>query len=317
MRWVTYISPATGTARPGVLREGMVYGLTGDQDLLGLLGEAGGPVPGGGNRLRQAHEQALTAPLEVLPEGAARLCAPIQAPPSIRDFMAFEEHVRTSNEALGRGVNSVWYDIPLFYFTNPAAVRGPFDEVPVAPGCERFDYELEIAAVIGTGGCDLSPADAERHIAGYLVMCDWSARDIQAHEMRGHLGPAKGKDTATSFSGVLVTPDELEPLRAGGAYDLEMTASVNGKPYSRGNFSSIGWRFAELLAYASRGTTLRPGDIIGSGTVGTGCILELSAVHGTDAYPWLRPGDTVRLEVAHLGVIESAIVPGPPVIPLR
>jgi 2-keto-4-pentenoate hydratase/2-oxohepta-3-ene-1,7-dioic acid hydratase in catechol pathway len=170
---------------------------------------------------------------------------------------------------------------------------------------------------VGRGGSDLDPATAEEHIAGYLVMCDWSARDVQQHEMLGNLGPAKGKDTATSFSGFLVTPDELEPYRGGNAYLLAMTASVNGKLYSKGSFADIYWRFGQLLAYASRGTTLRTGDIIGSGTVGTGCILELSTVHGTQAYPWLQPGDSVRLEVEDLGVIESAIVPGPPVVPLR
>jgi 2-keto-4-pentenoate hydratase/2-oxohepta-3-ene-1,7-dioic acid hydratase in catechol pathway len=231
--------------------------------------------------------------------------------------MAFEEHVRTSSRALGHDVNPVWYEIPLFYFTNPAAVRGPHDDIPVAPGSNAFDYELEIGAVIGRAGADLDPARAEEHIAGYMIMCDWSARDLQEHEMRGRLGPAKGKDTATSFSAALVTPDELEPYRAGNAYSLAMTASVNGKVYSRGTFSAIHWRFGELLAYASRGTTLRTGDIIGSGTVGTGCILELSLVHGGDAYPWLRPGDRVRLEVEQLGVIESTVVPGPPVVPLR
>ena len=174
------------------------------------------------------------------------------------------------------------------------------------PVQQRFDYELEVAAVVGRGGSDLDPRTAEEHIAGYTVMCDWSARDLQQREQRGNLGPAKGKDTATSFSGFLVTPDELEPYLAGNAYRLEMTASVNGKPYSKGNLADIYWRFGELLAYASRGTTLRPGDIIGSGTVGGGCILELSAVHGPEAYPWLQPGDTVRLEVAELGIIESA-----------
>jgi 2-keto-4-pentenoate hydratase/2-oxohepta-3-ene-1,7-dioic acid hydratase in catechol pathway len=148
-------------------------------------------------------------------------------------------------------------------------------------------------------------------------MSDWSARDLQGQEMKGLLGPAKGKDTATSFSAALVTPDEIAPYRAGKAYDLEMTAAVNGKPYSKGRFSDIYWRFGELLAYASRGTTLIPGDVIASGTVGTGCILELSRAHGTDAYPWLQPGDRVRLEVAHLGAIESTITAGPPVKPLR
>jgi 2-keto-4-pentenoate hydratase/2-oxohepta-3-ene-1,7-dioic acid hydratase in catechol pathway len=310
MRWSTYLSPEDSREHVGLLYDGAIRGLPFPGTLTGLLGDHG-------QRLEQAREQAMHKPAEVVPVSAARFRAPIPRPPSIRDFMAFEEHVRTSATALGHDVNPVWYDVPLFYFTNPAAVRGPLDDVPVAPGSSCFDYELEIAAVIGRAGSDLDPATAEQYIAGYLVMCDWSARDLQAHEMKGHLGPAKGKDTATSFSATLVTPDELQPFRAGNAYDLTMTATVNGRPYSAGRFADIYWRFGELLAYASRGTTLVPGDIIASGTVGTGCILELSRTHGADAYPWLQPGDKVRLEVAHLGAIESTIVAGQPVKPLR
>jgi 2-keto-4-pentenoate hydratase/2-oxohepta-3-ene-1,7-dioic acid hydratase in catechol pathway len=310
MRWSTYISPADHAEHAGLAHQGEIRGLPLPTRLIDLLGDDG-------ERLAAAAELAMTDPFEVTPESAVRLLPPIPRPPSIRDFMAFEEHVRTSSQALGHGVNPVWYEIPLFYFTNPAAALGPADDVPIAPGCERFDYELEIAAVVGKPGSDLDPARADEHIAGYLVMCDWSARDLQEHEMKGHLGPAKGKDTATSFSGFLVTPDELAPYRAGRGYDLAMTASVNGRPYSGGNMSTIYWRFGELLAYASRGTTLRPGDIIASGTVGTGCILELSAVHGTGAFGWLRPGDRVRLDISRVGTIEAQVVAGAPVIPLR
>jgi 2-keto-4-pentenoate hydratase/2-oxohepta-3-ene-1,7-dioic acid hydratase in catechol pathway len=310
MRWSTYLSPTDSWEHVGLFHDGKIRGLRGPGNLIGLLGDDG-------QRLAAARDRAMKDPLEVLPVSAVRFRAPVPRPPSIRDFMAFEDHVRTSATALGHEVNPVWYEIPLFYFTNPAAVRGPHDDVPIAPGSLNFDYELEIAAVVGRGGSDLDPAVAEQHIAGYLVMSDWSARDLQGQEMKGLLGPAKGKDTATSFSAALVTPDEIASYRAGNAYDLEMTATVNGKPYSKGRFSDIYWRFGELLAYASRGTTLIPGDVIGSGTVGTGCILELSRVHGTEAYPWLQPGDRVRLEVAHLGAIESTITAGLPVKPLR
>lgn len=310
MRWCTYVSPADSAERVGLLHQGAIRGLSGERRLVDLLGDDG-------QRMAEAAERALNDPAEVVADDGVRFLAPVPDPPSIRDFYAFEEHVRTSALALGREVSPVWYEIPLFYFTNPAATRGPCDDIPVTPGSARFDYELEIAAVVGRPGSDLDPAVAERHIAGYMVMCDWSARDLQAQEMAGRLGPAKGKDGATSFSAFLVTPDELEDRRAGNAYDLEMTASVNGRLYSGGTFSAIYWRFGELLAYASRGTTVRSGDIIGSGTVGTGCILELSAVHGHDAYPWLQPGDQVRLEVECLGVISSTIRPAVPVIPLR
>jgi len=309
MRWCTYISPTDSTDRVGLLHEGQIRGLPGTGSLVDLLGDDG-------ERMREAAGRALSDPAEVVAEGGVRFRAPVPRPPSIRDFYAFEEHATTAANALGRDVAPVWYEIPLFYFTNPAATRGPYDDVPVSPGSRSFDYELEVAAVVGRAGSDLDPATAEEHVAGYLVMCDWSARDLQAREMQGHLGPAKGKDGATSFSAFLVTPGEIEDRRGGNAYDLEMTASVNGKPYSRGNLSTIYWRFGEMLAYASRGTELRPGDVIGSGTVGTGCILELAAVHGPDAYPWLEPGDQVRLEVDRIGVISATIVPPVPVIPL-
>lgn len=310
MRWCTYVSPADSQVRVGLLHEEAIRGLPGGGALVDLLGDDG-------QRMAEAAGRAMSDPAEVVAEADVRFLAPVPEPPSIRDFYAFEEHVKTAAHALGRDVSPVWYEIPLFYFTNPAAVRGPYDDIAIAPGSRRFDYELEIAAVVGRPGSDLDPADAEQHIAGYTVMCDWSARDLQAQEMKGHLGPAKGKDTATSFSAFLVTPDELEDRRAGNAYELAMTAAVNGRPYSSGTFSAIYWRFGEMLAYASRGTTVRRGDIIGSGTVGTGCILELSSTHGQDAYPWLAPGDQVRLEVERLGVISSIIRPPVPVIPLR
>jgi 2-keto-4-pentenoate hydratase/2-oxohepta-3-ene-1,7-dioic acid hydratase in catechol pathway len=195
----------------------------------------------------------------------------------------------------------------VFYFSNPAAIIGPHDDVPIAPGSAAYDFELEVAAVIGTPGRNIAVADAEAHIAGYTILCDWSARDVQSREMTLNLGPAKGKDTATSLGPVLVTPDELEPYRRGNAYDLVMTATVNGRPYSSGNFADIHYDFGQLIEHAARGTELRTGDVIGSGTVGTGCILELSRTHGLDAYPWLVAGDVVTLAVAQLGEIRSTV----------
>jgi 2-keto-4-pentenoate hydratase/2-oxohepta-3-ene-1,7-dioic acid hydratase in catechol pathway len=310
MRWCTYVSTADGLEHVALLHEGALHAVPGVSELLDLLGD------GWPERMAEAAERARTDPWEVVEEAAARFCAPVPRPPSVRDFMAFEEHVQTSSQALGHPVNPVWYEIPLFYFTSPAAIRGPHDDVPIAPGSRQFDYELEAAAVVGREASDLDPATAEDVIAGYTVLCDWSARDLQEHEMRGMLGPAKGKDTATSLSRYLVTPDELAAFRGGNAYDLDMTAHVNGREYSRGRLSAIHWDFGQLLAYASRGTRLRPGDVVGSGTVGTGCILELSRVHGSDAYPWLQPGDRVRLEIEAIGVIESQVVPGPDVVPL-
>jgi 2-keto-4-pentenoate hydratase/2-oxohepta-3-ene-1,7-dioic acid hydratase in catechol pathway len=230
--------------------------------------------------------------------------------------MAFEEHVVTSSAALGQQVNPDWYEIPVFYFSNPAAVHSATADVRISPGSAAFDYELEIAAVIGTGGSDLAPETATEHIAGYMLLCDWSARDLQAREMKQMLGPVKGKDSATSFGPFLVTPDELAGHRSGNAYDISMRAYRNGELYSSGNLADLYWSFAQMLAYASRGTRLRPGDVIGSGTVGTGCILELSRVHGEQAYPYLTAGDTVRLEADELGTIEATMLGAAEPIPL-
>jgi 2-keto-4-pentenoate hydratase/2-oxohepta-3-ene-1,7-dioic acid hydratase in catechol pathway len=148
-------------------------------------------------------------------------------------------------------------------------------------------------------------------------MNDWSARDVQRREMKLSMGPVKGKDFATTLGPVLTTPDELEDARAGRAFDLRMTATVNGREYSQASLAEIYWSFEEMLAYASRGTELVPGDVIGSGTCGTGCILELSLVHGEEEYPWLRRGDEVTLAVERLGRVTNRVVEGPEVIPLR
>ena len=231
--------------------------------------------------------------------------------------MAFEEHVVTASAAIGLTVDPLWYEQPVFYFTNPAAVRGPRADVAVPPGSAALDYELEAAAVIGREGADLSPGEAADHIAGFMLFCDWSARDLQAAEMRLNLGPAKGKDSANSFGPWLVTADEFAPLASGHGYNVKLTATVNGTGYSSGNLADLYWSFAEMVSYASRGTRVVPGDVIGSGTVGTGCILELSRVHGADAYPYLRAGDLVRLEGGPLGAIEAHIAAGRPAVPLR
>ena len=300
MHWCTY-STNDRPPRVGLVDGDTVLGLAAPATLIEVIGSP--------DAMRAAAESARTNPAETLPLDAVRLHAPVPVPPSVRDFMAFEEHVVTSNRALGLDVDPLWYEIPVFYFSNPAAILGPHDDVPIAPGSAAYDYELEIGVVIGTPGRNIKAADADAHIAGYTILCDWSARDLQGREMKLNLGPAKGKDTATSLGPVLVTPDELEPHRSGNAYDLEMTATVNGKPYSRGNFAAIHYDVGQLIEHAARGTELRTGDVIGSGTVGTGCILELSRSHGAEAYPWLAVGDVVTLCVARLGEIRATVVP--------
>ncbi|MET8694405.1 fumarylacetoacetate hydrolase family protein [Streptomyces bauhiniae] len=306
MRWTSYRSTTDGREHAALLHDAELLAL--DRTLLAALRDDT-PLDGWAERAR-------ARPWERLPAETTPLLAPVPDPPSVRDFMAFENHVVTSHAAFGVEVSPVWYEQPVFYFSNPAAILGPEDEVPMAPGTARWDFELEVAAVVGRTGADVHPDRAEEHVAGYVVLCDWSARDLQATETAVGLGPAKGKDTATSLGPWLVTPDELEPHRKGRGYDLRMSASVNGLPYSDGTWADLSWSFAEMLSYASRGTRVRPGDIIGSGTVGTGCLLELGLTHGEAAFPWLRPGDEVTLEIEQLGAIRSLIrSSAPPVSP--
>jgi fumarylacetoacetate (FAA) hydrolase len=212
------------------------------------------------------------------------LCPPVLHPPSVRDFMAFEAHVVNARRANGREVPPEWYELPVFYFSNPNAIYGPEADVPYPDGTEQLDYELEVAAIIG----------AEGKIGGFTVMNDWSARDVQLREMRVGLGPAKGKDFATSLGPIVVTPDELDPA-------AEMVARVNGEERSRGSLRDLYHSWDAMLEQAARNTALRAGDVIGSGTVGTGCILE----HGDGR--WLRRGDVVELEVEGIGVLRNRI----------
>ncbi|SFK73461.1 fumarylacetoacetate hydrolase family protein [Geodermatophilus ruber] len=310
MRWVTYRSAAAGGERVGLVEDGQIHGLRAPDRLLDLLGDDG-------ERMAGAAEEARRDPLEVVDLDEAVLRAPVPVPPSIRDFMAFEAHVRNARKSMDADLDPEWYHDPVFYFTNPAAVLGSGDDVPISPGCTWFDYELELGVVVGRGGADLDPAEAEEHIAGYFIFCDWSARDLQLKEMRQGLGPAKGKDGASTLGPMLVTPDELAPHRKGNGFDLQAGVTVNGRTYTKTTLGEQYWSFGEMLAYASRGTRLVPGDVIGSGTVGTGCILELSVLHGIEEYPWLRPGDEVVLSVELLGDLRARIVEGAPLRPLR
>lgn len=231
---------------------------------------------------------------------------------SFRDFYAFEQHVKTARSRRGLSMVPQWYEMPVFYFSNARAFIT--DEEPLI--CPRhgnwLDFELEIGAVIGKGGRDLKAEDAEEHILGFTILNDWSMRDVQREEVKVGLGPAKGKDFATSI-GPAVTPlADVLKRRAGKSFDLEMIARVNGVELSRGNLKDIYYSFGEMIAYASRDTELFVGDVIGSGTVGTGCILELGAEHvaellGRDS-GWLEPGDVVELEVEEIGTLVNRII---------
>jgi 2-keto-4-pentenoate hydratase/2-oxohepta-3-ene-1,7-dioic acid hydratase in catechol pathway len=257
------------------------------------------------------------------PLDEVKLLAPVRRPPSVRDFYAFEEHVKNARAVTGRGeIAPEWYEIPTFYFSNPAAIYGPEDEIPYPEGTEKLDYELEVAAVIGADGASLTPTAAREHIFGYTVLNDWSARDLQGREMKVGLGPAKGKDTATTLGPWLVTADELEPYRvADGFLALGARVLVNGTEAGHDLLSNMSWTFEDLIAYASRGTWVRAGDVIGSGTCGNGgCLAELWGRRGERVPPPLRPGDVVEMTVEAIGTIRNRVVPGldlPPVSPAR
>jgi fumarylacetoacetate (FAA) hydrolase len=253
--------------------------------------------------------------VDAVPVDEVRFLSPVPTPPAVRDFYAFEAHVATARRTRGLEMDPEWYEVPVFYFSNPGSIVGPGDEVHAPHGCEELDYELEVAAVIGTECRDVPPDRWLDVVAGFTIMNDWSARDLQRREMRLGLGPAKGKDFATSLGPVLVTPDELVD-----GFDVPrgaMAARVNGEEWSRGDLGDLHHGWGVLVAHASRDATLRAGDVIGSGTVGTGCILELSAVHGSDRYPWLRPGDVVELDVEGIGALVNRVSPRRPTSPTR
>ena len=237
--------------------------------------------------------------------GDAEIKAPVPDPPTLRDFYAFEDHVKAARARRGLPMPQEWYEFPAFYYSNPHVIYGPEENVPYPAYTKTLDYELEIACVIGQGGIDIPETEAEAHIAGYTIMNDWSARDVQVGEMKIGLGPAKAKDFATSLGPWLVTPDELQDRKTGpGKFNLKMTAKVNNKQLSKGNMDKIHWTFPQMIARASQSVHLQSGEVFGSGTVGTGSLLEL----GEDAHPWLKPGDVVELEIERLGVLRNKVI---------
>ncbi len=312
MKLVTYRA-ADGQGRAGIWTDSTIFdaaGLLGRDavDMTGLLRLGPAALDDLRGKLAEADPQGPHA----RPAEMTRLLAPTPEPPSVRDFYVFEQHVKASRARRGLEMIPEWYEIAVFYFSNPAAIQGPEEDVFYPEDTNELDFELEIACVIGQAGRDIAAAEASQHIAGYLVMNDWSARDIwRTYEAKLSMGPAKAKDFATSLGPWLVTPDELADRRLGdGAeerYDLTMLGRVNGREVSRGNAKDMFYSFGQIIERASRHVTLKPGDVIGSGTVGTGCIFEL----GPENVPWLRPGDVIEMEIERLGVLRNTIVEEP------
>lgn len=242
--------------------------------------------------------------LPAYPLEQIRLTAPLKRPNSFRDFVSFETHVKNAASRNGNSVAPEWYEMPIFYFSNTHTMKGPEEKIKRPRKCLKLDYELELACIIGKKGRDIKAHEAEDYIFGYTILNDWSARDLQMKEMKVLLGPAKGKDFATSIGPYIVTKDELESYRVDTKFDLEMTAKVNGKLLSSGNFKEIYYSFGEMIERSSEDVTLYPGDIIGSGTVGFGCIMEL----GQEVHRWLEPGDEVELNITGLGTLRNKIM---------
>ena len=238
-------------------------------------------------------------------ESEASLLPPVTNPDTFRDFYAFEQHVKAARKLRGLEMHPDWYKLPIFYFSNPTTLYGHGEIVPYPTGTEELDFELEFAIIIANGGQNIKKENADKMIAGYTILNDWSARDLQREEMQLNLGPAKGKDFANSFGPYMVTPDELTDAWDNNKLHLRMTCHVNGELISDGNTNDLYHSFPSMIERASMNVELRPGDYIGSGTVGTGCILELRP---ESTGGWLKRGDVVRLEIEHIGVLENTIV---------
>jgi len=223
-----------------------------------------------------------------------RLLTPLPVPNLYRDFFAFEQHVATGYAKRNEQIPEAWYKMPVYCKGNHRAFIGPDDSVLWPRYTQKLDYELELACVIGRQGKNISTGEAKQYIAGYTILNDFSARDIQKDEMQCRLGPAKAKDFATAVGPCIVTPDEIGDIR-----NLKMLARINGQTVTEGNSGTSYWTFEEMIAHAAMDETLYPGDVMGSGTVGNGCALE----HGH----WLKPGDVIELEVENIGILRNTV----------
>lgn len=291
MRIVTF-KATNGDSRPGVVDGGEVV------DLTTLYGDSLGPAsvlellrrgPSGLASVRETVERSRRTSRDRIPMDSVHLLAPLPRPNSIRDFMLVEEHVVNSFGT----VPDEWYQLPIHWKGNPDTVFGPDSEIPWPYYTDKLDFELEVAAVLGSPAYRVGVEEAQACIAGFTIFNDWSARDIQLREMKVGLGPAFGKDFATSMGPVLVTPDEFDVSTAA------MTARVNGETWTSGSLGGMLFSFAEAISALSATQPLQPGDVFGGGTVGNGCGYELDR--------WVKPGDVVELEVQGIGVLRNTV----------
>ena len=337
MRFVTFQTPAeSSSSAPRLMRVGLHIGTLGKGIIVDVAASFQklqySPSPATVRevvekpdlfmqKLREVQKQAESGKLSgetiLHPENQVILHSPIPRPLSMRDGYAFRQHVEAARRNRGVEMIPEFDHFPVFYFTNHLAVTGPGEIRVNKLARDKLDFELEAAIVTGKTGRDISAKDADDYIFGYMIMNDWSARTLQIEEMKLNLGPAKGKDFATSLGPYLVTRDELTPKlvtgEKGERFDLGMKCYVNGIQVSNGNLKDMSWTFGQILERVSYGVTVYPGEVIGSGTVGTGCFLELNGSKITDNQ-WLKPGDEVVLEIEGLGRLVNKIgAPNPDV----
>ena len=306
MRWCSFTSTAGGTARLGsicatgdrVLDVG-VWGRSRDAELPADLVDLVEASPAVQTQVADLVRSAGPDAPGWAALSAVRLLAPLRAPNSLRDFLAFGDHVARGAARRGTAVPEAWDRLPVFYKGNRRSIVGPDDLVTWPSYTQQMDFECEVAAVVGRGGRDLLPADAGAHVFGWTIMDDWSARDVQREEMSCWLGPAKGKDFATTLGPWVVTPDEWSPEDP-----HEMCVLVDGEVWSTGSTANRRWSFSQMLAWASQDEDLYPTDVIGSGTYGGGCGLDLDR--------WLPADCVVTLRVEGLGELSNRVVQSSP-----
>ena len=297
-RYARYIEH--GIVHTGVIRHDRVHDLPGDPEVLALLRA---PAAERNDILLRAGRQQRRAVSETT------LLSPVE-PRAMRDYVAFEAHIAgmKKGEPGDGSVPEQWYEAPAFLFMNPWSVVGTGADIPMPPLTEKLDFELEVAAIVKDTVRDVPIEEAAEHIAGYCILNDWSARDIQGREMRVGLGPSKGKDFANTLGPWITTPDELEQYREGDRLALEMTVAINGEVVGSDNLRNLSWSFEEMLVHASRGAWVGAGDVLGSGTASTGALSERWSRSGTLTPPPLEVGDVVTMTVEGLGSIENRIV---------
>src|SRR5919106_1399173 len=303
MKLITY-ETAKGP-RAGVVVDGQVL------DIATLLGEQGGlryvrallELPNDPlTRLKSVLGSARAG--QGVPLGRVRLRAPILQPPTVRDFMVYEGHASGGG---ARQLSDAWYRLPVFYFSNPLCIFGPEDAIPYPSASERLDYELELAAVIGREASNVAEADAFSYIAGFTIFNDWSCRDLQRDEMEARLGPAKGKDSASSLGPWIVTTDELASFIRDGRLHVRCTLKVNGVQWMDNDGGLMYHTWGAMIERPSRDSRIVPGDVLGGGTVTGGSIGE--AIRNGLPARYLQPGDVVEMEVEGIGVLRNTIAP--------